>query len=66
MGTAATKSPQEYLDVRGVAELFGCSARHIARLVEDEEFPPPVKLGHLRRWPRQQIQDWIEQQQKKD
>jgi predicted DNA-binding transcriptional regulator AlpA len=37
----------ELLDVRGVAELLGVSARTVARLTDGGKMPRPVKLGAL-------------------
>jgi excisionase family DNA binding protein len=47
------------LDVRAVAQLLGCSPRHVYRLADAGKTPPPVRLGALVRWPRAAIKDWI-------
>ena len=47
------------LDVRQVAALLGCSARHVYRLSDAGKMPRPVKLGVLVRWNRQSVEDWI-------
>lgn len=47
------------LDVEGVAEMLGCSPRHVYRLSDAGKMPPPVKLGALVRWPRAAIESWI-------
>ena len=52
------------LDVKGVAALLGCSARHIYRLSDGGKMPAPVRLGALVRWRRRGgpdtgIDDWI-------
>ncbi len=48
------------LDVKGVAALLGgCSTRHVYRLSDGGKMPPPVRLGGLVRWRRDEIQDWI-------
>jgi len=38
------------LDVRGVAGLYGISPRSVTRAVASGQIPPPIHLGHLRRW----------------
>lgn len=50
-----------FWDTPIVAKKLSCSTRHIARLVEAGIIPQPVRLGHLVRWPKQVIEDWIEQ-----
>ncbi len=47
------------LDVKAVARLLGCSARHVRRLADYGQLPPLVKLGALSRWRRSDIDTWI-------
>jgi predicted DNA-binding transcriptional regulator AlpA len=42
--------PAALLDVRAVAALLNCSPRHVYRLADGGQMPPPVKLGSLVRW----------------
>lgn len=51
----------ELLSVRGVAELLGCSARHVYRLADAGKMPAPVRLGSLVRWNRSALLAWIGQ-----
>jgi len=51
--------PAALLDVRAVAAMLGCSTRHLYRLVDAGRAPAPVKLGHLVRFSRKSIEDWI-------
>jgi len=50
---------QALLDVRAIAKVFGCSARHVTRLAESGRMPAPLRLGVLVRWDRNAIQQWI-------
>ena len=50
----------ELLDVRAVATLLDCSARHVYRLADAGRMPQPVKLGALVRWRRKDLSDWID------
>lgn len=50
----------ELLDVRAVAKLCDCSARHVSRLADAGDMPPPHKLGRLLRWPRATLLAWID------
>ena len=47
------------LDVRSVAAKLNCSVRHVYRLTETGQLPPPVRLGSLVRWPHAAIEEWI-------
>lgn len=47
------------LAVGDVAALLGCSESHVWRMADAGKMPRPVKLGQLRRWPRQVVDGWI-------
>jgi excisionase family DNA binding protein len=47
------------LDVRAVAALLNCSPRHVYRLADAGRMPPPVRLGALVRWRRQDLDAWL-------
>jgi excisionase family DNA binding protein len=49
------------LDVQAVAEMLGCSPRHVYRLSDSGRMPGPVKLGSLVRWNAAAIREWCEQ-----
>ena len=49
------------LDVQAVAEMLGCSTRHIYRLSDSGRMPKSVKLGSLVRWSAAAIREWIDQ-----
>jgi len=51
----------QLLDVQAVAEMLGCSTRHVYRLSDSGRMPAPVKLGALVRWDRAALADWIAQ-----
>lgn len=50
----------ELLDVRAVAEMLDCSARHVYRLADAGRLPRPIKLGALVRWRRAELEAWID------
>jgi excisionase family DNA binding protein len=50
------------LTVREVAELLGVSQSAIWTWVSDERFPPPLELGRLRRWRREDIVAYLSRQ----
>ncbi len=53
------------LDVQTVAEILGCSPRHVYRLSDSARMPSPVRLGALVRWrkstgdPTTGVEDWV-------
>ena len=54
-GDERTVGKAELLDVRAVAGLLDCSARHVYRLSDSGKMPRPVKLGQLVRWRRAEL-----------
>jgi excisionase family DNA binding protein len=66
MSSATVSESAALLKVQQVAELLGCSVRHIYRLADRGAMPRPVRLGDvLVRWNRRTgdpstgIEDWI-------
>jgi excisionase family DNA binding protein len=62
---ASVLSPSEVpavklLDVGAVADMLGCSPRHVYRLSDAGKMPSPVKLGALIRWNRAAVEEWID------
>ena len=51
------------VDAEERAQFLGCSPKHVRRIAERGQFPKPVKVGRLKRWPREAIEQWIDSQQ---
>jgi excisionase family DNA binding protein len=47
------------IDVQAVAQLLGCSPRHVYRLADRGGMPAPVHIGALVRWRRQDLDTWL-------
>ena len=60
IGRAGPEHTAALLDVQSVAELLGCSPRHVYRLADRGAMPRPLGLGRLRRWSRAAISEWID------
>lgn len=48
-----------FVDIRHLSRALGCSERQIRRLVAAGEFPKPIKVGRLRRWPKTAFDQWL-------
>lgn len=55
----SAESTAKLLDVQTVADMLGCSTRHVYRLADGGKMPAPVKLGALVRWSLSIIEEWI-------
>jgi excisionase family DNA binding protein len=51
--------PSALLDVKAVAMLLDCSARHVFRLADAGELPAPIRIGRLVRWRRVDLDSWL-------
>lgn len=52
-------TPPALLNTDQVAELCGCSPRHIRRMADAGRMPKPIKLGNLLRFQRAAVEEWI-------
>jgi excisionase family DNA binding protein len=57
---AGKQTTPEVCDIIDVSSLLKCSPRHVDRLVEEQKFPAPFRVGKLRRWRRQTVLAWME------
>ncbi len=48
------------LDVFAVARLAGFSTAMVWKLLREDRFPQPVKIGKLTRWHRAAVESWID------
>ena len=66
MDTAQDKaSIDRMLDVNAVAEILGCSSRHVYRMADAGHMPRPVHIGKLVRWQQSNIKQWIDERCRK-
>ena len=56
---AAVTSTRRLLDAKRVGELLGCSWRTVLRLADRGAMPPGLKIGALRRWDAERIEQWV-------
>lgn len=47
------------LSAEQVAQLLGCSVRHVRRLSEAGQMPRPCRVGKLLRWSAPEVIDWV-------
>lgn len=52
-------SPATLLDVKQVAAMLCCSARHVYRMSDAGAMPRPRHVGALVRWCRSEIEQWV-------
>ena len=60
--TVATQR-QELLRLRDVCQLVGLSRSTIYKRLADHQFPKPIRLGRMVRWPKQAVTAWWQAQE---
>ena len=53
-----SQGANQLLSKTQVAERYQCSTRTVDRLRKDDNFPEPLKIGNLCRWPVMTILEW--------
>lgn len=53
------ESPATLLDVKAVAAMLSCSARHVYRMSDAGAMPRSRHVGALVRWSRAEIEHWV-------
>jgi excisionase family DNA binding protein len=57
--TPANSDRGALVGYKDVAKLLNVSHRHVVRMAESGEMPPPIRLGRRVRWSLQVIEKWI-------
>ncbi len=61
--TNSNRTPDRLLSTKQVVECIGFSRVYIWRLVKENRFPAPIKIGKTRNaWRESEIQGWIDEQ----
>jgi len=56
--TSETSHNTLLIDVKAVATILNCSARHVYRLRDAGKMPAPIRVGKLVRWRKDTIEQW--------
>ncbi|CAI1963141.1 helix-turn-helix transcriptional regulator [Serratia quinivorans] len=49
------------VDMVFITEYTGLSNKWFYKLIQDGEFPKPIKLGRSSRWLKSEIENWVQQ-----
>jgi prophage regulatory protein len=47
------------VDMEFITEFTGCSDKWFYKLIQDGQFPKPIKLGRSSRWLQSEIEAWV-------
>ncbi|MEQ5138039.1 helix-turn-helix transcriptional regulator [Providencia alcalifaciens] len=49
----------QFIDMKFITKLTGLTDKWFYKLIQDGEFPKPIKLGRSSRWLRSEIEQWL-------
>lgn len=55
-----TDTDDRLINVKRTAEMLGCSAATVWRMLSEDRIPQPVKIGGMTRWSEKEIFAFIE------
>lgn len=48
------------VDMKFITRLTGLTDKWFYKLIQDGEFPKPIKLGRSSRWFKSEVEDWLQ------
>ncbi|BAG75807.1 conserved hypothetical protein [Escherichia coli SE11] len=51
----------QLVDMRFITKLTGLTDKWFYKLIKDELFPKPIKLGRSSRWKKSEVELWLQQ-----
>lgn len=50
----------QFVDMKFITHLTGLSDKWFYKLIQDGEFPKPIKLGRSSRWLNSEVEGWLQ------
>lgn len=51
----------QFVDMKFITALTGLTDKWFYKLIQDGEFPKPIKLGRSSRWLKSEVENWLQQ-----
>ncbi|MEQ5450290.1 helix-turn-helix transcriptional regulator [Providencia rettgeri] len=51
----------QFIDMKFITALTGLTDKWFYKLIQDGEFPKPIKLGRSSRWLKSEIENWLQE-----
>ncbi|HIC8604272.1 helix-turn-helix transcriptional regulator [Citrobacter freundii] len=61
MTTPASILSDKFVDMAFITQLTGLTHQWFYKLIQDGEFPKPIKLGRSSRWLQSEVEAWLQQ-----
>nr|WP_278979538.1 AlpA family transcriptional regulator [Providencia alcalifaciens] len=49
----------QFIDMKFITQLTGLTDKWFYKLIQDGEFPKPIKLGRSSRWLKSEVEQWL-------
>ncbi|EMJ9773683.1 MULTISPECIES: helix-turn-helix transcriptional regulator [Proteus] len=49
----------QFIDMKFITQLTGLTDKWFYKLIQDGEFPKPIKLGRSSRWLKSEVEHWL-------
>lgn len=61
--TATTPSllNDQFIDMKFITQLTGLTDKWFYKLIQEGEFPKPIKLGRSSRWLKSEVEQWLQE-----
>ncbi|MEZ2863756.1 helix-turn-helix transcriptional regulator [Proteus terrae] len=50
----------QFVDMKFITRLTGLTDKWFYKLIQDGEFPKPIKLGRSSRWLKGEVENWLQ------
>lgn len=50
----------QFIDMKFITQLTGLTDKWFYKLIQDGEFPKPIKLGRSSRWLKSEVEHWLQ------
>ncbi|MEY0256189.1 helix-turn-helix transcriptional regulator [Morganella morganii] len=57
--TEYTLLGDKFIDMKFIVQLTGLSDKWFYKLIQDGQFPKPIKLGRSSRWLKSEVETWL-------
>ncbi|MEQ4624080.1 helix-turn-helix transcriptional regulator [Providencia manganoxydans] len=51
----------QFIDMKFITKLTGLTDKWFYKLIQDGEFPKPIKLGRSSRWLKSEVEQWLQE-----
>ncbi|MEX6315054.1 helix-turn-helix transcriptional regulator [Providencia manganoxydans] len=50
----------QFVDMKFITHLTGLTDKWFYKLIQEDEFPKPIKLGRSSRWLKSEVEQWLQ------